>query len=394
MTSNVFYDGLNEFSRKYFVADSKLSAVEISQFSVQRQQVEATVFENLLLFDRVSLKVFGENIPLAVLLNLFGERGLEELIEQDALEFILWTPFVAFMEDYNEGIDPLVSGTHNSKAHSDPEESIELGLNWMTNKPLRSKRRALVRKLRDLYRIPADDLPHNAVGITKSAYSSGKLKAYGFDPEKRDIRKLNQTEKQRLCTCAEDLLEYTYLLSNKMTSFSKREFFEFFAQSQNRLKVANAKSVAFCKLAELEEFPDLKTLYTQLEAPLQKMLKVRGKRSSQRFRSWLDNPTPPDERSASEITKEYIDAIANAKGFFQTTTGKLTKTAATSSIGAGIGAVIGGIPGVVMGASVGKILEPAADIALDLVDQFLIDGLTKGWTPRIFIDDLRDLRKI
>jgi hypothetical protein len=390
MPTNVFYDGLNEFCRKYLIEGETPSALDISRFSANHEKVFATVFENLLLFDKVSFKVFGENIPLVMLLNKLGERGLDQLIEQDAVNFILWTPMIVSLEKNIDGLDPIFAGIHNSEAHCDPEKSIELGLNWMQQKLDRSKRRALVRKLRDKYHLPNKNLPNEAVQLTNSAYLSGKLDGYGFNSKNHDIRKLPDSERRRLTTCATDLLEYNYLLSNQMSSFSKKEFFLFFSQTQQKLKTSDSSISGFCKLAKLEQFPDLQTLYSQLDTPFEKLLKVRGKSSSARFRAWLDRTTG-DELDAVEITKAYVDAIADAKGFFQTIPGKLTKTAVMSSIGAGIGAAIGGLPGGVLGLSAAKFLEPAADVALDLVDQFVVDGLTKGWTPRIFMDDLRDL---
>ncbi|WP_050453458.1 hypothetical protein [Candidatus Burkholderia verschuerenii] len=38
-----------------------------------------------------------------------------------------------------------------------------------------------------------------------------------------------------------------------------------------------------------------------------------------------------------------------------------------------------------------KVLDPLADVSLDLLDTFVLDGLTKGWTPKIFFDDLERL---
>ena len=37
---------------------------------------------------------------------------------------------------------------------------------------------------------------------------------------------------------------------------------------------------------------------------------------------------------------------------------------------------------------------PAVEFALDLLDEFLLDGLRKGWHPRMFFDDLRKLDRI
>jgi hypothetical protein len=52
-----------------------------------------------------------------------------------------------------------------------------------------------------------------------------------------------------------------------------------------------------------------------------------------------------------------------------------------AGIGAGIGALLGGNP----------LAGTAAGVGLNLLDEFVLNGLAKGWTPRIFIDDLRTL---
>jgi hypothetical protein len=61
--------------------------------------------------------------------------------------------------------------------------------------------------------------------------------------------------------------------------------------------------------------------------------------------------------------------------------------------GAGIGAAIeGSLSGAAWGVAAAKFLEPVADLGLDLADAFLLDRLLKGWTPRMFLDDLKQLR--
>lgn len=373
------------------VQNVQLTKDDISNFEATRIRVEAEIFENLALFDQVNFKVYGENIPLALLIRLIGERGLEELIEQNAIRFILWTPMILELVENIDGIDPIVYGTLNSKPHSDPEESIELGLNWLTTRPSRAKRRALSRKLRDLYTLPDKDIPQDAVKLTKSAYLSGRLNQYGFNHRGRPFHAIDPKERKRLLKCADDLLEYTYMLSKGLTSFSKSEFFDFFTLSQERLALAENQIKNFSKITNLEQFPDLRSLYAQTYNPFDKIIQTRAKRSARNFREWLHQRSFPTPQT--EITKEYIDAIANEKGFFQTRSGKLTKTVAMASIGSGIGALIAGVPGSMAGAAIIKAAEPAVDFAIDLVDEFLLDGLTKGWTPRVFIDDLRKLQQ-
>ena len=126
---NVFHTSLNDFCTKYMVQGATpLSPTEIAQFPVRNLQEQAALFENLLLFETVSIKVHGENIPLVLLLRMFGEKGLEALIEQGAIRFVLWTPMVGHMVTDVPGVNALVHGNLSSPAHSDPEQSVELGL--------------------------------------------------------------------------------------------------------------------------------------------------------------------------------------------------------------------------------------------------------------------------
>jgi hypothetical protein len=72
-----------------------------------------------------------------------ARKHFEALLEQGAVEFVLWTPNVVYMKTEIPGIHPIASGNLNSSAHSDPEQSIELGLNWTKNKPPARTRRHL-----------------------------------------------------------------------------------------------------------------------------------------------------------------------------------------------------------------------------------------------------------
>ena len=95
---NIFYPDLNELCRKYLVIGNKLSPQDAAMAVGQFKNQEASLFEQMLLFDKISFKVHGENIPLAILLNMFGDKAFEALLEQDAIQFVLWTPNVVFMK--------------------------------------------------------------------------------------------------------------------------------------------------------------------------------------------------------------------------------------------------------------------------------------------------------
>jgi hypothetical protein len=111
MPTNAFYPSLNDFCTKYFVIGPKPLTAEDMRLLPSRAVSEcSSLFEHLLLFDRVSLKVYGENVPLAFLYRQLGEKGLEALLEQEAIKFVLWTPMIVHMVDEIPGINALASG--------------------------------------------------------------------------------------------------------------------------------------------------------------------------------------------------------------------------------------------------------------------------------------------
>ena len=390
MGQTIFYSGLDDFCRKYLVTNRQVSPVEAAQFPEQLKEQHGSIFEQLMLFDKVSFKVYGENIPIAVLLNLFGTHTFDELIDQGALGFTLWTPLVTYMVTDVPGVMPLQFGTQSSPAHSDPEQSVALGLNWMSEKLPAHEQKRIIKRVAPLYQLPEKDVSGKAVDITVSAYNSGKLSAVNFPVTGKDIKELALPERKLLCQCASDLLEYSYLIQHKMTSFSDKRYFSLFDESVGKVQTQAKIATNFNRLATLEGFPDLKALHTELDEPFKKLAHLRAKHSSVKFREWL--ATASFTANDTEIAKQYVDSIADAKGFFESRKGKVTKSVIMTSIGAAIGAVIGGIEGALGGAVVAKAVETGADFGLDLVDEFLVSGLTKGWSPRMFFDDIAKLR--
>jgi hypothetical protein len=56
-----------------------------------------------------------------------------------------------------------------------------------------------------------------------------------------------------------------------------------------------------------------------------------------------------------------------------------------SAVGASVATAIEASPAsAAIGGLGGKTLEPLADWGLDLLDTYVLDGILKGWTPRVF----------
>jgi len=385
MGSTIFTPGLNDFCQTYFVENSQ-RVPDPKQLLPRLRTEQESIFEQLLLFDRISFKVYGENILVPVLINTFGQAGLDALLEQDAIRFTLWTPTVVHIVDDIPGVNPLAAGNLSSPAHSDPEQSVELGFQWM-DKPLpRRERRALIKKLLKTYDIPPTTLSHEAVRLTLSAYESGKLAQLGGAGDGTFRQPRGAADKKALNEHATRLVEYSYMVERGMTSFAEPDYFALLSSTATKLRSGNTTTNAFGAIAELENFPDLRALARQIDDPYSKLPKLRSKGSAEKFRKWLDKATLEPDGS---VTRAYVDAVEEAQGFFETKKGRFVKSVAVTTVGGVIGGAVGGLPGAAAGSTLAKLVEPAADYAFDLVDEFVISGLTKGWTPRMFLSDLR-----
>ena len=380
----------------YFDATRPVTEADRALIDTRWNTHEAALFEQLMLFEKISFKVYGENMLIPALIRMLGMRGFEELIEQKAIGFTLWTTDITFHVTELPGIEPLQFVIQNGAPHTDPETSIMHGFKWMRAKLSYDERRRLVRKITPLYRTVPNTFSLATIDIVRSAYQSGKLNAIGMDTT-QDYQRLPFDARRQLCACGAEVLEYSYLLSQKMTSYSNPSYFALFNDTAAHVRSKDTLSNNFQALASIEGFPDLAALRSDLKIPLSKLPKLRQKRSAKQFREWL--ATTSYSSGDVRITKEYIDAIANRKGFFETNRGKVIKSIAMTIIGAGASALVAKSEGPLLAtgigaaaaSAVGKALDYGADFALDMADEFAIGEWTKGWTPQMFFEDLRKL---
>jgi len=386
MSGIIFNRTLDKFCRTYFVGNRHITPAEEVAFSRVAPQEQRALLEQLLLFDTIAFKVTGENIPAAFLIGQVGLKGLEELLERGALRFVLWNQIVTHLVTDVVGVNPLQHGKMNGPAHNDPSASAELGLNWLNAELPATRKRRLVTKLANLYDQQSQDSAAEAVAITHSAYRSGRLAAFDLDPGKAPLENIPLAGRQALGKCADEIAEYKLLMEKGWSSLTEFTYFELFSDSLRRLTEASAVTSGFRYLVELEGVPDIELIAPKPERALRHIVKIRSRRSSALFRQWLSsNP----EETRIELTRRYVDAIANRDGFFERASGKITKSVVMTAAGVGLGTAIkGGLAAAAVGGTIGKALEPIADFGLDLLDSFLLDGLLRGWTPRLFLSQL------
>ncbi len=394
MVQNIFSSELNEFCRNSFISLPGITAPNPIQITQDSELQNARLFENLLLFDKISFKVTGEAILIAFLMNSFGQKGFEKLIEEGAFEFVLWTQGIVYLVNNVDGIDCFGSMNHSAPAYVDPEKSIETGLSHLRNAPTGRKRRQLIRRLIPLFRKTEDDLAATSLTIIRHSLSNGGLEPYGVPRVIGHADNLNDLQKHLVTKCAQDLTEYNFLLRNGMTSFSEYKYFSTFWATAERFSTMNKTVEGFSSISRIEGVPDLKELYYDTERPLERVPYLRNSSSSQRFREWLEKTA--GQSPGPDMIRSYLDAITERKGVLDTTSRKILKTVTLAAVGVGTGSIVAGHTGAMVGAAMTPIVEKLSEFATDttwgILDGFVLDRIAKGWSPRMFFDDLTRFR--
>ena len=270
----------------------------------------------------------------------------------------------------------------------------------MRDAPQGRKRRQLVRRLVPLFRKTEENLAAASLKVVRDALKNGRLKHYGIPKVTGEhADDLTGIQKHIVAKCADDLTEYEFLLKNNMTSFSNYRYFSPFWSSAERFQIMNRTVTGFSCVSKLEP-ASLKALFDEINDPLKRLSEIRKTPNARLFREWLEETA--GEFPDPDMVKAYLDAISERKGILDSAPRKLLKAVALASVGMGVGtlaaeyagAAAGAASGIAAAAAVEKIAEFTTETALGLLDTFVLERVTKGWSPRMFFDDLSKLRQV
>lgn len=138
---------------------------------------------------------------------------------------------------------------------------------------------------------------------------------------------------------------------------------------KDKLKRAGIESKyldGFLRLLELNKIPDINKAISSGSLSLLDIFKLREKRMSRKFRRWLREADPKDAR---DLEKIYVESLAN-KTLVNSLPLKIFRFTITSVAGA---------------------LHPAAGLGTGIVDSFFVDKWLSGYSPKLFLDELRKL---
>jgi hypothetical protein len=143
------------------------------------------------------------------------------------------------------------------------------------------------------------------------------------------------------------------------------------AESLLKAKLARAKATPtalenFLHLLDLENIPDPSAAVKLGELSLEDIWKIRRNRNSRKFRKWLREA---DLGSGRDLEKIYVRSLGQ-KSFYSNFPMKAIRFAVTKAADA---------------------VLPGSGTVLEVGDSFFIEKWVKGYTPKLFLDNLRNL---
>jgi hypothetical protein len=301
------------------------------------------------------------------------------LLEEKAIEFVLWRPLILRWQEPKEGVFPIVAGGLNDPAHTDPRASVDLGLKGWSNVPSEKLRR-VAKLAADRTWLPKESIPHTAVAVLRSALEAGKFETDGL-PASAPWHTLPSAGIDHLAKLGERIVEASVVLNAGHDFLDAKESWESLVRVSSAFRSAGALHETTENILRLEGLPSIPALLLKGVLNPQDIVEIRSSDATKEFREWLwSRPSPTD---AKEIGERYLAAMRpQAKAVDRTwfkTVRVSTVSAATSVAGAAIGGAVAGIPGMVAGG--------VLSLAAGLADTFGLDRILRGKNPRRFADE-------
>ncbi len=349
----------------------------------QEQQIIAGLFEQLLIFDRITISTNRLNFALFFLISRLGINTVERLFDNGYIKLMIWSPLIvtgggrqredgSMDESVIYGQPPVVAAALGEK-DIDPEENIHKALSYFNIH--RDRKRIFTRRVSKNYLVPDGmEFSKDSAKLVIDAYQNNTLATLGL-PFDKEPNQLDLKQRQMLLNLGQNVLETAILSKYNFKSYENYANYEIC--KQNLIHIGKAFNIAenTSRLLKLENLPDLKTLYLNDNLQFDDIFKIRHLSNVKFYRKWINEVG--EDANAQEITKEYLNEIKGNSKFFDSTEGKFLKNLGLFGINAVLGATIAGPAGV------------AAGYALGLLEEFWLDNIIKGKNPSMFIDDIK-----
>lgn len=362
----------------------------------EEDNILATFFEQLLLFDYIVISTDRENFTLFFLVRKLGIDTVERLFRAGYIKLSIKSAIIISGSGHaldDGSIDesviysqPPIVGGSLIKSDLDPEKNIHYGLKRFGFE--KKKLRSLTKIIAPNY-LSTDnmDLGVDTTNFIIDSYKSNLLENSGL-PYIKEPEQLTLTERQKLLGLAHSVLEMGIISKNSFKSYSNYGNLEIAQNTFRNIGKAFKISENTSEILRIENTPDLKQIFLNNNFDISDIFKLRHLKTAKYFRNWI-NEIGENENS-SEVTAAYLADIKEVKSFFNTTKGKIIKNTLLFGATSGLGALIAGPIGVVAGAVAKPFLDIGVDYGLSLIEEFTVDGIFAGKNPKIFIDKLKD----
>lgn len=387
----VFNDQLELYGQRYITKVAPILEGANPDPEFHKRKILALLFEQFLLFDKIAIKVDRQNLELYFLIKELGINKVEELIHHGIIIPVLWTPIIitslgmkkpdgSMDEDSIIGQSPLIPG-RLADEDSDPERNLDRLLSYFELH--KDRKRIFKKRVADKFVLPDNSIADNATKIVIDAYVKGQLTELGLKNEKAP-ENLSRPERDKLFQLGHNILETTVLAEKQFKSYDKYPEFLLTKDSVRNIETAYHVSENTSQILKVENLANIQQYVLEKRIPFERVFDLRYKRNIKEYRKWINSISKNVD--TRDVTKEYIDEVAGKSKFFESTGGKFVRTVAMFGLGSGVGALLAGPPGAAVGGVVGK----AADFGLSLLDTYVLDGILKGWNPRMFVDEIKN----
>jgi hypothetical protein len=349
----------------------------------QEDEILAGFFEQLMIFDKVTICTDRLNFSLFLLIKRLGINTVEQLIDRGYIQFMLWTPLIVMSTGMSRddgsidesavlGKPPLVAGSL-SEEDINPELNVERALQRFNLH--RDRKRSFTRKAEKNYIIPGD-MKDSALStqIITDAYKNNNLESLGL-PFAKEPDQLTVAERSILQKLGHNVLETSILSKYELKSFEQYEPFAICKRNMENIGKAYNVAGNNSGIFTLENLPKLKELYLTERLEFDSVFVLRNLATARYYRKWINGIG--ESNNLQEVTKDYLNQVKGNGRFFDTVGGKLTKNLTMLGANAAIGTAVAGPAGTVAGAVLG------------LLETFWIDGMLKGKNPSMFIEGIR-----
>lgn len=362
----------------------------------QETEILAGLFEQLLLFDKIVLNTDKNNQTLVFLISKLGLETVERLIRSGYILFSIKSAIIVtgtgrqrddgtIDESVIYSQPPIVGGSLNGD-DIDPSANIYRAL--VRFGISKKERNRLIKTITPKYIVNDGlEIGSNAAKVVTDAYVNNNLENLGL-PFSKDPFDLNLEERQILMKLGHTVLDTSILAKNGYKSYNNYEHLEISRKNLENIGKAYNISRNVSEILKIENTPDLKSMFEQGGFEINDIFKLRHLSSAKYFRKWINEVG--ENSNSSEITEAYLNEVAGAKKFFETTKGKLLKNTFLYGAMSGLGTLIAGPIGLAVGAAAKPIVEPAVDYGLGLLEELVLDGIIEGKNPKSYIDKIKE----